>query len=821
MSAVRLRFRSELRARWRAWRGLVVIVVVGGGVVIALATGARRTDSAYTRFLGSQDAWDVEFQNTLDAGTATIDRRAIEALPQVAEVATARLHYLRLGGGQIALASPDGRLGRDVNRFKMLAGRRADPDRPGEAVVPFDVADRFGLEVGDPLDLYYDIAKLEAETSPERLSPEDRGYLALLRRIVEGLPGGRLEIVGIEASPSEFPPQFQGGAPVHLTPAFDRLARDVSDGEVMAIRLRNGPADVPAFRRALERLGDGNPLRLTVQTENSRLVQRSIHLQAQALWLLAGLTALVTALVLAQLLSRQAIVESGADDVLNAFGMTSVQRWAVGMARAGAIGLAGTVGALILAVALSPLAPTGLARTAEPDAGFKIDPLALGTGAVAVALGVVALAAWPSWRAVRPRREMAGAGGSTTTFRVAEALSWTGAAVPARIGVQMALEPGRGRTAVPVRTTLAIVSLGIAVLIATVTFGASLTHLIDTPRLYGVGWDVGVTNYNTGPPLEGIGVELARSLPGVSSVTVGDDSLSVEIDGRRTDVLPIDAGEGGILPALLQGRAPRRVDEIALGSRTIDAIGAEIGDRITVRASRSAVHRMRIVGIGVIPLVSESARLGEGGLVTVRGVRRFEPESDDGVYLLMKLRPGNDPQTVMRSLQRATEEYCRQQPDRCPEGSGELTTILEGKPTDIVNFGQVSSTPLLLGAVLAVLAAGALAHVLVSAVGRRRRDLAVLKTLGFVRRQVLATVAWQGIVTVTVALLVGLPLGVALGRWSWSLFASELGIAAEPRVPVPALLVTAVVALALAVLIAIVPARRAAGTPAALALRSE
>lgn len=82
-------------------------------------------------------------------------------------------------------------------------------------------------------------------------------------------------------------------------------------------------------------------------------------------------------------------------------------------------------------------------------------------------------------------------------------------------------------------------------------------------------------------------------------------------------------------------------------------------------------------------------------------------------------------------------------------------------------------------------------------------------------------VAWQGIATVTVALLIGLPLGVALGRWSWSLLATELGIVSEPRVPVPTLIVTAVVTLGLSVVIALVPARRAARTPTALALRAE
>ena len=41
----------ELRARWRGWAVLVLLVGVAGGAVLTAAAGARRTDSAYPRFL--------------------------------------------------------------------------------------------------------------------------------------------------------------------------------------------------------------------------------------------------------------------------------------------------------------------------------------------------------------------------------------------------------------------------------------------------------------------------------------------------------------------------------------------------------------------------------------------------------------------------------------------------------------------------------------------------------------------------------------------------------------------------------------------------
>jgi ABC-type lipoprotein release transport system permease subunit len=99
--------------------------------------------------------------------------------------------------------------------------------------------------------------------------------------------------------------------------------------------------------------------------------------------------------------------------------------------------------------------------------------------------------------------------------------------------------------------------------------------------------------------------------------------------------------------------------------------------------------------------------------------------------------------------------------------------------------------------------------------------LAILKTLGFVRRQVRAAVAWQATTLVTVALLVGVPVGIAVGRWVWTLFADELGVVAVPRVPLLAVALLIPCALVVANLVAAAPAAAAARTRPATVLRSE
>ena len=55
-------------------------------------------------------------------------------------------------------------------------------------------------------------------------------------------------------------------------------------------------------------------------------------------------------------------------------------------------------------------------------------------------------------------------------------------------GIRFALEPGGGRNAVPVRSAILGAALAVVVVVATVTFGASLDTLVSHPALYGWNW---------------------------------------------------------------------------------------------------------------------------------------------------------------------------------------------------------------------------------------------------------------------------------------------------------------------------------------------
>jgi ABC-type antimicrobial peptide transport system permease subunit len=109
----------------------------------------------------------------------------------------------------------------------------------------------------------------------------------------------------------------------------------------------------------------------------------------------------------------------------------------------------------------------------------------------------------------------------------------------------------------------------------------------------------------------------------------------------------------------------------------------------------------------------------------------------------------------------------------------------------------------------------------VTSVRARRRDLAILKTLGFSRRQVSGTVAWQASTLVAFALTCGVPLGIGAGRWAWGAFAQGIAVVPAPVLNPIWVALGLPVAVLLANLIAALPARSAARTKPAIVLRSE
>src|SRR6185295_6015481 len=280
--------------------------------------------------------------------------------------------------------------------------------------------------------------------------------------------------------------------------------------------------------------------------------------------------------------------------------------------------------------------------------------------------------------------------------------------------VRLALARGQGTTAIPVGATVLAGVLAVSVVAVALTFTASLHHLFSTPRLYGQNWDYR-SNY-TAPSAASI-----RADPRISDFARGGFQDHVLLNGRPVSVVAMDNVKGKIDPVVTAGHAPERADEILLAQKTLDALGLQIGDMVQVRVRRAV--RMRIVGRGVVPEASFN-ELGQGAALTWQAYRRLDPRARP-YSLEMRIARGADTQATLARLERR------------------YVTPAPGPPKTVADFGGVSELPLVVSGLLVAIAAGVLAHALVMAIRARRRQLAVLKTLGFDRRQVFATIIWQ------------------------------------------------------------------------------
>ena len=231
-------------------------------------------------------------------------------------------------------------------------------------------------------------------------------------------------------------------------------------------------------------------------------------------------------------------------------------------------------------------------------------------------------------------------------------------------------------------------------------------------------------------------------------------------------------------------------------------MGRSAGDTVEVEGGDQTAS-LEIVGRGVIPSLTESdeGALGEGVLLTGEGLRRLVPEAPTNLFPL-----------------RYSAEA------RGPDALGEFEDFgvrTAQPPKGVADLDRIDGLPGVLAGLLLALAAATLAHTLVTTVRQRRRDLAVLKTLGFERGQVRATVAWQATALVLAALIIAVPVGVAGGRWLWGLFSADLGIVPAPVVPVLAVSLLVPGGIILANLLAALPGSSAAATRPASVLHSE
>ena len=832
MATLWLAPRADLRHRWRALLGLALLLGLIGGVVLTAAAGARRTDSAYPRLLSWASASQADVIPEAPGPFPADYYAALRRLPQVAAMSTAVLYQVVLptarhaDNNQVtAMSSPDHAFGTGTDKVKVLQGRPFNPDAPGQAMIDSQLAALEHVGPGGTLRLF------GVPNDPDG-TPDFAKRVPLSFRVtaVVVFDSQVVPIGGGSGSGNIEPTALVSSFPV------PNAVTTMSYGTEAAIRLRPG-ATVDGLTRSATALAkrypdSGGGILTVSQATQQAATQQAIRPQAIALAAFAGLAGLIALAVIGQLLSRQLALDSTEFPVLRAIGATRRSLVALSLARLAIVTVAGGVLSAAVAVAASPLMPIGPARLAEPHPGVEVNLAILGAGFAVIALLPLALLVGAAWRAARAAGGPLGIAEPAQTgrrSRLGGALTRAGS-VTGGVGVAMAFEPGHGRTAVPVRSALAGCVIAVTALTAAAVFGTSLVALISTPHSYGQNWDAQLDGEFGGVP-GALGARVIAAEPAVTGYASGNYG-QLMIGGQIVPAIGLDQPAGGGYLTMLSGRAPAGPEEIALGEQTLRAVHARLGQTIPVTVEQMAAgipaaHRdMRVVGVTVLPAFGRGTftptSLGTGAVTTASVLSVLSVPAATTLcrttatcynFFLLRYRPGTDAgaaaATLTASITRAS----------CPPGS--CAVVSDQRPNDIKDYASIRDTPLVLAAVLIVFAVGTLAHVLLTGVRRRRRDLALLKTLGFARSQVLGVVAWEATTFGAVALLTGLPLGVIAGRWAWAYFADAAGVPVAATVPLTAVLLAIPVTLVLANLIAAWPGWTAARLRPAAVLRAE
>ena len=370
----------------------------------------------------------------------------------------------------------------------------------------------------------------------------------------------------------------------------------------------------------------------------------------------------------------------------------------------------------------------------------------------------------------------------------------------------------------------AILSMVMAVtaLTATLVFGSSLTHLTATPTLYGQPFDA-IFTANGAPGATGPSPVLTSLLrnPNIPRITAGIGG-DVVINGRTVDALAGQSLRGPALLTAIDGRLPLADDEITLGPTTMRLVGTHVGSTVRVSVpspvggTRTSTYK--VVGSAAFPPDFGAGGLGTGATFSIRGL------------LAAQCGPGPSRAACERRAGGDPNENYLVRASRNDAGRTALATLAKKyassvqfpmTPANLVNFGEAVNFPLILSLIIVVFALATLVHVLVVSTVRRSRETGILSSIGFKRRQTALTVVWQTTAITAIAAVIGVPLGIALGRVVWRIFADNLGVVPIPVAPVGAIVAVLVGTIVGGLLVAVWPAYIASHRSAGVLLREE
>lgn len=799
MRAVLFLLSTWPRRRRATLAAVAVLAAAAVGFVLLAGLGARRASTGWDRLRHQTGGEDLLLDiASIDSALEVAERTS--ALPGVAGAWPVAYGYLvpegssaEFSGGVIIPLEP-GALD-TVWRHSITSGRQANPAQVNEVVVNELFRSTTGLGVGSGFTLVDPV----------------------------GLISQPVRIVGISVLPSDFT-FATGSAIAYPTSAFvTRWMDQIRELSNMGGNALVGPTvlvtgtgsegeDLTAA--IVEALPDAGIAGINATSTTSSLVVETLDLQRDgylALSLVGGLAALS---VIALMLVRATHVTPAEASALAAVGFTRRDIQLAVLVPGGALALVAAAGSVVVAALGEALVPTGVARDVAAGRGLDDDLefLALAGATSAVALFAVVLAvAWRSGRAgdarVAPGR------------RRSAVLAWPSVGVGLRAAGGGLASSGR-RQARAALAAVAIAGVGISAVGVVVRSRDALRE--DLSRV-GKFYDV-LAGFYPGPDDLVIDREALVASPSVTGVTT-IEVLTVEVDGTATAAIAVSAQKGDIDLRIAEGRPAVGDDELLASAAFLHRLHRSVGDTVEV-AGDGGTHPFRVVGSTVLPLLSPSGVPGEQVALTTGGRARVGVQP--GSYAVgVQLRDRGP----LRALGRGQDAIEACDTDRLLPLLGiDALTPLNGVETGLcapvsdIRVANIEELGALPGGVIgsfAVVAAAGVAYVLSSSFRRARRDVAVLRVLGFSRRQSMTTVLVQAGTVGLAGAILALPFGVALGRAAWRGVADGAGVAAVPEVPLTGSIGLILGAVAGALLLSLPFAARSVARPPSTWLRAE
>jgi putative ABC transport system permease protein len=751
--------RRRLARRWLAWLGAGLLLGLGFGVSLGSFNAARRTASAYERILEAHRAPDATIAHDLPPAEADVAFGSLEGVRE-------QDHFFGFTGtiDGVDPALTGVMLGPTGSRFpierpRLHAGRLP---RPGgrEVLINKLLADRAGLTLGQRVDV-----RLAA--------PRDPATVTAAPATVVGIGTFPREVVVDETGRSGI---------VALNRGFVRAHAELAAYASSSLHLAPG---IDARRDLATRIGARGGALIEARDQETRAVSAALRPMISILIALGVLAVIATSIAAGQVIHRDQEAWRIENETMRALGMAP-SRIALSLLAAPAVlGTVAVVAALALTVATSPIAPLGPLHQLDPAQGVVIDPAVAIAGAAAIVAIIGALSGLLLLRRPVPRR--VATRGSTFELVASRPIAVAG----------LALGAGWGRHRS--RRMAGYGTAAIALTALVVTLVASTVVLSGTRSRYGFDWDVLALN----PYGDQTATGLQETFGDASDVVAatGFTSSGLLVDGASVPGLAATRVKGDLGPTILEGRGVRASDEIVLGRDTLERLRVAIGDEVRVQMAgtadggtrgRSEAMTMRVVGIAAFPSViqigADQPRLGIGALITGAALDRLSgTDTNDPEWTAARLTPGAEPRELIARYPRGV-----------PDAAGLATTwYTDAKPAELRQLDEARS--LLIGAIAfsVLIAVAVIGYGLWTETRANRRDLAALGAIGFTRRQLGDAAAAQAVPLAVIVTLVGVPVGIALGRFGFARFARSLAVV--ERAAIPGWMVAALVACALIV----------------------